>query len=45
MAFAFGGAQFSGTQQPAEAAIGGAVGGISENVGRAINEDKARANQ
>ena len=45
MAFALGGAQFSRTQQPAEAAIGGAVGGVSENVGRAVNEDKARANQ
>ena len=45
MAFAFGGAQFSGAQQPAEAAIGGAVRGIGENVGRAIDEDKARANQ
>ena len=45
MAFAFGRAQFAGAQQPAEAAIGCAIRGISENVGRAIDENKARANQ
>ena len=45
MAFAFRGAQFSGAQQPAEAAIGGPVRGIGEDIGRAIDEDKACANQ
>ena len=45
MAFAFRGAQFSSAQQPAEAAIGGPVHGISEDVWCAIDEDKACADQ
>ncbi len=44
-AVAFFGAEFSNREQAAEAAIGGAIGRIDEDVRRAVLEDKARADQ
>ena len=43
MALAFGRAQIACGQQPAEPAIGGAVLGIGENVGRPVGKDQPRA--
>ena len=39
------GAQLAERQQPAQPAVGGAVARIDENVGRAVGEDQARADQ
>ena len=43
MTFALLGAQIAGGEQPAEAAIGGAVGGPGGDVGRAVTERKPAA--
>ena len=43
MALALGRPQIARGQKPAEPAIGGAVLGIGENVGRAVDEDQPRA--
>ena len=43
MALALGRAQIAERQQPAEPAVGGAILGIGEDVGRAVGEDQPRA--
>jgi len=44
-ALAFGGAQLTGADKTAEAAISGTVGGIGHDVRRTIGKDQPRPNQ
>ena len=44
-AFAFGGAKLAEAQEPAQPSIGRAIARIGENFGRAVDEDKAAADE